>query len=245
MTLFYTTPQNTHIAYRHLAGEGMGVLFLHGYRSDMQSSKALALAEWCQQENIPFTALDCFAHGESSGEFMDFTISKAIESVLYILDEVVTGEQIIVGSSMGGWVGLHVALARQHQIKGFVGIAAAPDFTDRMRAMMNAAQRAELDREGVVWAPGDFGPDYPITQQFLDDGRERFLLTDSIPLDIPVHLMQGMRDDSVPWETALTIATKLTCMEVTTILIKDADHRLNRPQDIAVLKEAVGKMVGR
>jgi pimeloyl-ACP methyl ester carboxylesterase len=210
----------------------------------MQSGKALALGEWCAGQGITFTALDCFAHGESSGDFMDFTIGRAIESALHILDEVCVGPQLLVGSSMGGWVALHVALQRREKIAGLVGIAAAPDFTDRMRPMMTSAQQAELDREGVVWAPGDFGPDYPITQHFLDDGRAHCLLTDRIPLDIPVQLIQGMRDDAVPWETALAISEKLTSADVAITLIKDGEHRLNREGDLAAIKDAVGKLVG-
>lgn len=239
MTLFLTTPTNHRIAYRSQVGEGRGVLFLHGFRSDMHSTKATALGEFCARERIPFTALDCFAHGKSDGDFVDFTIGRALGDVLAMLDEVVRKPVILVGSSMGGWLALLAALQRRELVRGIVGVAPAPDFTDRMRGRMSGAQQAELDRDGVVWVPSDDGPDYPIAQSLIDDGRKHFLMQDLIPLDIPVHICQGMRDDSVPWETALSIAQKLTSRDVTVTLIKDADHRQNRPEDLAMLMAAV------
>lgn len=239
MSLFLTTQANHRIAYRQQVGEGLGVLFLHGFRSDMHSTKATALGEFCAGENIPFTALDCFAHGKSDGDFIDFTIGRALEDVLAMLDEVIRAPVVLVGSSMGGWLAMLAALQRPHQVRGIVGVAPAPDFTDRMRGRMNGVQQGELDRDGVVWVPSDDGPDYPIAQSLIDDGRKHFLMQDVIPIDCPMHILQGMRDESVPWETALAIAQKVTTPEVTVQLIKDADHRQNRPQDLAMLMRAV------
>lgn len=242
--LFYTTADGTRIAYHQQVGEGeVGVTFLCGFRSDMASTKATALAEWCAANNITFTRFDYFAHGQSDGDFVNYSIGKGLESTLEILDHVARGPQILVGSSMGGWIGLHAALQRKGQVCGLVGIAAAPDFTDRMRPQMNGAQQAELDATGLVWVPGEFGPDYPITQLLIDNGREMFLTHDVIGLEIPIHLLQGMQDDAVPWQTALKIAERVVGEEVTITLIKDGDHRLNRPQDLTLLMEAVRKIL--
>ena len=223
----------------------MGVTFLPGFRSDMESTKATALAEWCAAHNVPFTRFDYFGHGKSEGDFIDYTISKGLESTLHILDQIARGPQILVGSSMGGWIGLRAAQERKGQVRGLIGIAAAPDFTDRMRPQMNGEQQAALDAEGVVWVPSDFGGDYPITQQLIDDGKNHFLLDDIIGLEIPIHLFQGQLDEDVPWQTALKISEKLMSDEVTITFIKDGDHRLNRPQDLALLMEALRRMLGR
>lgn len=242
----HTAEAGYKIAYHHQAGEGeLGVMFLPGFRSDMDSTKATALAEWCAQQKIPYTRFDYFAHGKSEGEFIDYTIGKGIEAALEMLDHVATGPQILVGSSMGGWIGLQVALQRKGQVRGLVGVAAAPDFTDRMRPQMNGEQQAALDKDGVVWVHSDYyNNEYPITQNLIDDGRTHFLLGDVIGLDIPIHLLQGQLDDSVPWETALKISERVMSDEVVVTLVKDGDHRLNRPQDIALLMEAVQRLLG-
>lgn len=243
--LFYTPDSGIRIAYHHQAGEGeVGVTFLCGFRSDMESTKATELAQWCATNNVPFTRFDYFGHGKSEGEFIDYTISRGLESTLHMLDQVARGPQILVGSSMGGWISLRAAQERKGQVRGIIGIAAAPDFTDRMRPQMNGEQQQTLDKDGVVWVHSDYyDNDYPITQNLIDDGKTHFLLDDVIGLEIPIHLLQGQLDDSVPWQTALKIAERVTSDEVTITLIKDGDHRLNRPQDLALLMEALARML--
>lgn len=245
--LFYTPESGIRIAYHQQQGEGeVGVLFLPGFRSDMESTKAMALAEWCAANNVPYTRFDYFGHGKSEGEFIDYTIGKGLESALAMLDQVARGPQILVGSSMGGWIGLLASRERKGQVRGLVGIAAAPDFTDRMRPKMNGEQQAALDKDGVVWVHSDFfDNDYPITQTLIDDGKNHFLLDDVIGLEIPIHLLQGQLDEDVPWQTALKIAERVTSDEVTVTLVKDGDHRLNRPQDLALLLEAVERLLAR
>lgn len=235
------------IAYRQQAGQGeCGVTFIHGFRSDMESTKATAMAEWCAAQNIPFTALDCFAHGKSDGDFMDYTMGRGLESVLHILDEVARGPQILVGSSMGGWLALLAARERKGQVKGLVGIAAAPDFTeDIWLREMKPEHRAVVESEGVLWVPSDYGSDYPITHQFILDGRNHLLLNDVIGLEIPMHLIQGQQDADVPWETALKIAERVIGEDVVVTLVKDGEHRLSRPQDLALIFEAVQRLLAR
>lgn len=243
---YHTTESGHRIAYRHRPGEGMGVLFVHGYRSDMDGGKAEALDAWCAERNIPFTRFDCFAHGASDGEFKDFTIGHAIADAVAIIDHVAASELVLVGSSMGGWVGLQAALQRPLQVRAFVGIAAAPDFTDRlMLDKMLPAQRRQLEEEGAVYVPDFEGNEYPITQHFLTEARRHYLLEHPIPLSIPVHLLQSQQDAEVPWDTAITIAEKLTGDDVAITLLKDGDHRLNRPQDLALLMEAVERLRAR
>lgn len=242
---YLDTARNYRIAYRHQPGEGMGVVFLAGYRSDMGSTKAETLAQYCTQHHIPFTRFDYFAHGISDGDFIDYTIGAAISDTLEVLDNIASREVLLVGSSMGGWVGLQAALQRPQQVKALVGVAAAPDFTDRMYRGLPSPLRRELDDKGVVHLHSDFyDNDYPVAMNFITEARRHFVMEHPIPLSIPTHLLQGQLDDSVPWETALHIAEKLTGDEVTVTLVKDGDHRLNRPQDLALLLEAVGRLRG-
>jgi len=236
---YHTTPTGR-IAYRQQAGEGMGVMFCGGYRSSMESTKAVALADWCASQNIPFTAFDYFAHGASDGEFRDFTIGAAIAATLEIIDHIAPEPLLIVGSSMGGWVGLQAALQRPMQVKAFVGIAAAPDFTERlMMKQFPPAMRVQLENEGVIYLQDFDDNEYPVTMHFITEARQHLLLDYPIPLSIPTHLLQGQLDAEVPWETALLIAEKMTGDEVAITLIKDGDHRLNRPQDLQLLLQTV------
>lgn len=241
---YHTSKAGHKIAYRQQKGEGPGVLFLCGFRSDMESTKATTLAEWCGKENIAYTRFDYFGHGKSGGEFIDFTLSRAFEDAIEILEQVATGPQIVVGSSMGGWIGLLSAQERKRQVLGFVGVAAAPDFTERMMLKkMTPEQREEIKNEGVIYVHSDyFNNDYPITLRLIEDGRKHLLLDHPIPLDLPIHLLQGQQDEDVPWELALAIAGKVTSDDVKLTLVKDGDHRLNRPQDLQLLLDAVRNM---
>lgn len=234
------------MAYHTATGEGVGVMFCPGYRSDMHSTKATALGEWCAVNNIPYTRFDYFGHGKSEGDFKDFTIGAAMMDALEILDSVATGDQILVGSSMGAWVALNAALERKGQVRGLVGVASAPDFTERlMYARFTPEQRREMSDNGLIWAHSEFTEsDYPITQHFIEEARTHLLLDDIIGLEIPIHLLHGQADVDVPWETSLTLAERLMGDEVTLTLIKDGDHRLNRPDDLRLMMDALGRMVG-
>jgi pimeloyl-ACP methyl ester carboxylesterase len=244
MPLFHTTASGYRIAYAQQPGKGVGVVFLPGYRSEMASTKATALAEFCVANRIPLTRFDYFAHGASAGQFIDFTMSRARDDVLEILDHIAVGPQILVGSSMGGWLGLLAATERREQVCGFVGVAAAPDFTTHiLHGRMNDRQREEILREGVVYVHSDhYNNDYPMTLKFIEDGNSLALLDHPIPLEIPMHLIHGQRDDEVKWETSLAIADRVISRDVTVTLIKDGDHRLNREHDLAVLMGAVKAM---
>ena len=231
------------IAFQYQPGEGVGIMFCGGYRSDMESGKATALAAWCAERRVPFTRFDYFAHGASEGEFMDFTIGSAIDSALAILDHAAAAELVLVGSSMGGWVGLQAALQRPLQVQAFVGIAAAPDFSERLMVpQFNSLQRAQLESDGFFYAADFEDNTYPITQHFIAEARRHLLLEHPIPLSIPVRLLQGQQDAEVPWQTALDIAAALTGDDVQVTLVKDGDHRLNRPQDMALLLNTVAAL---
>lgn len=241
---YHITALGHRIAYQHQPGESPGVMFCCGFRSDMESTKATELANWCATQGIAFTRFDYFGHGKSEGDFKEFTIGTAIADTLEVLDHIAVGDQILVGSSMGGWAALHAALERKSQVRGVVGVAAAPDFTERlMFPRMTPEQRQTLEEEGQIWAHSDyFNNDYPITRHLIHEARAHLMLEDVIALSIPIHLLHGQEDADVPWETALHIAERVLSEEVVVTLIKDGDHRLNRPNDLAQLISAVERM---
>jgi pimeloyl-ACP methyl ester carboxylesterase len=235
------------IATYSTTGQGPRVVFCCGYRSDMASTKATALAEWCTGQNIPFTRFDYFAHGQSEGDFMDFTIGTAMADALEVIDSTHSESIILIGSSMGAWVALNAARERKGTVRGLIGVASAPDFTERlMFKRMTPEQRREMDENGLVWAHSEMtGSDYPITWKFIEEARQHLMLDDVIGLDIPIHLLHGQADVDVPWETSITLAKQVIGEDVTLTLIKDGDHRLNRPADLELMLSALGRMLAQ
>jgi len=229
-----TRPGGTSIAYRKTAGVSPGVIFMGGFMSDMTGTKACTLEAACRDEGRAFIRFDYSGHGESSGKFADGTIGSWTDDAIAILDEVSDGPQVLVGSSMGGWIMLLVALARPMRIAGLVGIASAPDFTEElMWGRFDDDIRQNLQRTGVYHRPSKYDEDdYPITMKLIEDGRQHLLLERPIAIHCPVRLLHGMKDRDVPWTTAPRIAEKLLAEDVRVMIIKDGDHRLSRDQDL-------------
>jgi pimeloyl-ACP methyl ester carboxylesterase len=234
------------LAYRHVSGEGPTVVFLPGFRSDMESSKALALYAHCRMAGRAMLRLDYSGHGASQGRFEEGDIGQWTADALAVIDAVTQGPLILVGSSMGGWIALLVALARREWVAGLIGIAAAPDFTqDLMWHSYSQEIRREIMEKGVYLEPSDYGEPLPVTRRLIEDGRRHLLLDKPIPLTCPVHLIQGMRDPDVPWGTAMRILEQLASDDVELTLVKAGDHRLSEPHDLARLTAAVDRMVER
>ena len=229
------------IAYRAMAGSTPGVMFCGGFMSDMTGTKATALEAHCRSTGRACVRFDYSGHGQSGGAFRDGTIGAWRDDALAVLDRVASGPQILVGSSMGGWIVLLLALARPERVAGLVGVAAAPDFTeDLIWSTLDDEGRRTLTESGEIVMPCDYGDDpYPITMSLIEEGRDHLLLRAPIALDRPIHLLQGMRDEDVPWRTALTIAELVESERVTVELVKDGDHRLSRDEDLARLCAAV------
>nr|WP_207480538.1 alpha/beta hydrolase [Arenibaculum pallidiluteum] len=234
------------IAFRRTPGRGPGLVFLGGYRSDMTGTKALALEAHCRARGRAFLRFDYQGHGASGGRFEDGTIGSWTEDALAALDAETEGPQILVGSSMGGWIMLLAALARPERVAGLVGIAAAPDFTeDLIWDLLPPDQRARMLAEGRIEEPSQYGEPLVYTRALVEDGRRRLLLRAQIPFAGPVRLLHGQRDPDVPWQTALRLAERLDGEDVTTVLVKDGDHRLSRPQDLDLLCHTVDEVLGR
>lgn len=242
---FLCRPDGARIAYRARTGPGgAGVLFLAGFRSDMKGTKALALDAWAARAGRAFVRFDYFGHGESSGEFHQGTIGRWIDDALAVLDEATRGPLVVVGSSMGGWLALHLALRRPERVRGLVGIAAAPDFTeDLMWARFPDPVRRALAGEGVYLEPSAYDPEpTPITMRLIEEGRRHRLLGGPIALDIPVRLFQGMADPDVPWQHACRLVEALAGDDVTLTLVKRGDHRLSAPDDLTRLTATVEEL---
>jgi pimeloyl-ACP methyl ester carboxylesterase len=230
-----TRPDGATIAYNRLAGNSPGVVFLSGFMSDMEGTKALALEEHCQQRGQAYLRFDYSGHGQSSGAFVDGTIGAWAEDAIYAIEQLTEGPQVLVGSSMGGWIMLLAALHLKDKVCGLLGLAAAPDFTeDLIESELTGEQRQIMARDGFVEIPCDYddGEPYTITQKLIDDGRNNLLLGGDIALAQPVRLIQGLKDNDVPWETALKLQEKLLSRDVEVTLIKDGDHRLSEPADL-------------
>ena len=229
------------LAYRTHAGRTPGVLFCGGFRSDMTGTKATALARACADAGRPYTRFDYTGHGASAGRFTDGTIGTWRDDTLAVIDAVTAGPLVIVGSSMGGWIMLLAALARPARIAGLVGVAAAPDFTERLIwTRFDPATRAQLARDGAIREPSAYDPEpTPITYRLIEDGRRHCLLDRPIAIDCPVRLLHGMRDPDVPWPLALDLAAALAGADVRVELVKDGDHRLSREADIALVCRTV------
>jgi pimeloyl-ACP methyl ester carboxylesterase len=218
-----------------------GVVFMAGFRSDMTGDKALALERMCRENGRDFVRFDYFGHGESSGVFTDGTIGRWRDDAVAVLDQLTDGPQVLVGSSMGGWIMLLAALARPRRVAGLVGIAAAPDFTEELIwRRITPEIRETLERDGVYHEPTEYDDTpSPITLKLIEDGRQHLLLERPIPIHCPVWLFHGMRDDAVPWTTAPRISDALLTEHVRIFLVKDGDHRLSRDGDLARLCTAV------
>ncbi len=232
-----------HLAWRRLEGRGPVVVFLPGFGSDMAGAKAEALAGWAEGCGQAMLRLDYSGHGESEGAFTDGTIGRWTDDALLLSERLTDGPLLLVGSSMGGWIALLMARALGARVRGLVGIAAAPDFTEDL--MWEAAmphEQAFLLTNGFVDVPNPYGPPQRITNGLIEDGRRHLLLRGEITVDCPVRLLHGQRDPDVPWQTALRIAERLRGADVQVTLIKDGDHRLSRPHDLALLQRTVAAL---
>jgi pimeloyl-ACP methyl ester carboxylesterase len=242
---FLDSGRGVSIAYHSTAGKSPGVMFCGGFMSDMTGTKALRLEAFCRSRGHAFTRFDYAGHGQSQGKFEDGTIGDWTADALAVLDRATKGPVVLVGSSMGGWIALNLALARPDRVAALVGIAAAPDFTeDLMWHDFPPEAQMILETEGVIYEPSDYSDKpYPITMNLIHEARAHLLLRGDIAIDMPVRLLHGMLDPDVPWKRSLMLAEKLRAQDVRVTLIKDGDHRLSREQDLELLTRTVDDLV--
>jgi len=239
------------IAVRARTGSGPGLFWLGGFNSDMRGTKALALDAWAAEHGRACIRFDYSGHGESGGAFIDGTIGRWLEEGLAVFEQFCRGPQVVIGSSMGGWMALLLARAianrdaKEATLAGLVLIAPAPDFTEQL--MWNAFSdevREAISTKGVWMRPSEYGDGapYPITRALIEEGRNHLLLGSAIEVGCPVRILQGAQDPDVPWQHAFALAHRLPAEDVVLTMIQDGDHRLSRPQDIARIMAAVAEM---
>jgi pimeloyl-ACP methyl ester carboxylesterase len=237
------------IAVRARAGGGPGLFWLGGFNSDMRGTKALALDAWAAEHGRACVGFDYSGHGESGGAFIDGTIGRWLEESVTVFEQFCRGPQVVIGSSMGGWMALLLAremakrTGRRASLAGLVLIAPAPDFTEAL--MWNGFSpevKKEIETNGVWLRPSQYGEPYPITRALIEEGRNHLLLGSAIDVGCPVRILQGAQDPDVPWQHAFALAHRLPADDVVLTMIQDGDHRLSRPQDIARLIAAVAEI---
>lgn len=237
------TPSGRRIAHHRTPGAGPGVVFLGGFRSDMQGTKALHLEAWAKRTGRAFLRFDYSGHGQSSGAFEDGAIGDWAEDAAAALDALTEGPQVLVGSSMGGWIALLLATRRPGRIAGLVAIAAAPDFTATMEAGFTTADRASLADRGLLERPSDYAPEpYVFTRRLFEDGRRHLVLTEPLHLPCPVRLLQGTADTDVDVSVALRLLSHATGPDIRLTLVKDADHRFSTAPCLALIEQAVAEV---
>ena len=246
-----TGPAARRIAVRQREGAAPGLLWLGGFKSDMQGTKAVALDRWAEQHGRACTRFDYSGHGESGGVFAEGTIGRWLEDSLAVFS-IAQGPQVLVGSSMGGWLALLLvrelrraaeAKALAATIAGLVLIAPAVDFTEElMWKQFPAKVKREIEQNGSWLRPSQYGEEgYPITHTLIEDGRNHLLLGGLIEIGCPVRILQGVLDPDVPWQHAVELSSRLAHDDVVLTLVKDGDHRLSRPEDIERLLAAVAE----
>jgi pimeloyl-ACP methyl ester carboxylesterase len=242
---FLATPGGRRIAYRKQPGKGPGVVFLHGFKSDMTGSKAEHLADWAARNGRAFLRLDYSGHGLSSGEFTDGAIGDWFEDARSAIEALTEGPQVLVGSSMGGWIALLLARTMPERVAGLVGVAAAPDFTEDIWERASEVERATLMREGRVEEPSDYSPEpYVITRRLIEDGRRWFVLQSPLDLPFPARFLQGTADTDVPQSVALRLLQHVSGDDVRLTLVKGADHRFSTEACLALIETAVAEVLG-
>jgi len=247
MPEYLDTPEGRRLAYHRTEGQGPGVVFLGGFRSDMEGTKALALEDWARARGRAFLRFDYSGHGQSSGAFEEGSIGDWFADAAAAITALTDGRQVLVGSSMGGWLSLLCARAMPDRVAGLVTIAAAPDFTeDGMWAEFDEAQRRALTEAGRVELPSDYSDEpYVITRRLIEDGRQWLVLRQDLALPMPVRFLQGTADTDVPVRVAMRLLDHARGEDLRLTLVKGADHRFSTPDCLALIQSAVEEVLAR
>jgi pimeloyl-ACP methyl ester carboxylesterase len=233
------------IAYHRLSGTQPGVVFLCGHGSDMNGSKAMHIQAWAERRGQSFLRFDYSGHGQSDGDFLQTNISDWTRDTIDMIDAHTDGPQILVGSSLGGWIMLNLALARPARVAALVGIAAAPDFTEELIwNPLSDAAKADFKTSGQITFENPYADDpviYPY--HLIEDGRQHLRLQAPLLIQVPVRLLHGMQDAEVPWQTATRLADQLQSDDVAVMLDKTATHRYSEPRQLAQLERVLDELV--
>jgi pimeloyl-ACP methyl ester carboxylesterase len=243
-TAFLDGP-NARLAYAFTPGSGPVVVFLSGYKSDMEGTKAVHLEAWAEPQGRAFLRLDYSGHGQSGGVFEEGCIGDWAADAQAVIEAVTEGPLLLVGSSMGGWIASLLTKRLGPRVAGFVGIAAAPDFTeDGFWAGFSEEERAKVMEEGVTYLPSAYGDPYAVTRRLIEDGRDNLVLRAPLPMPYPVRLLQGSEDEAVTRETLLALFDHIDSPDLRLNLVKGADHRFSEPGNLAMIEAAILDVLG-
>lgn len=242
---YLETPNNRRLAYHQTKGTGPGIVFLGGFVSDMGGTKAVYLEEWAKSQGRAYLRFDYSGHGQSSEDFRDGSIGNWADDAEAVIQKLTEGPQILVGSSMGGWISLLMAKRLPERIAGCVGIAAAPDFTeDSMWAWMDDTQKRDLEEKGFVELPSDYSDEpYVITKKLIENGRTQLVLRDPLDLPFPVRLLHGTADKDVEMSVPLRIIDHCTGPDIRLTFVRDVDHRFSGPRELAMITAAIENII--
>lgn len=241
MSEYLETPAGRRIAFQRSNGRGPGVVFLGGFKSDMTGTKAAWLHDWARERGRGFLRFDYSGHGDSSGSFEEGCIGDWCQDARSVIETLTDGPQVLVGSSMGGWISLLVARAMPQRVAGLVTIAAAPDFTEQgFWAGFSDAQRQTLARVGRIELPSDYSDQpYVVTRRLIEDGRDHLVMDQPLPLPFPVRMLQGTADADVPVDWAMRLLHHAAGDDIRLTLVKGADHRFSTPECLALIGRSI------
>jgi pimeloyl-ACP methyl ester carboxylesterase len=235
-----TRADGTKLAFRFVRGKGPAIVFLPGYMSDMQGTKALAIEAWAIKHGRAILRFDYAGCGESEGAFEDQTIESWRDDAILAIELIIRGPVILIGSSMGGWLMVLIALVLQSDVKAIMGIAAAPDFTEWG---FTPAQKGMLQKRGRLEQPSPYGTPLVTTMRLWQSGHANQVLTAEIPIDCPVRLLHGEADEEVPTDISVQLAARLRSADVQVTIVKDGDHRLSREEDIFLILSTLESLI--
>ncbi len=236
------------LAYNHIKATEKGkdlpaIMFLGGFKSDMDGTKAIYIEQQCKKRGQEFIRFDYSGHGKSEGRFIDGTIGSWKNDAGRILKIIINKKVILIGSSMGGWIALLLSLENHESIKGVIGIAAAPDFTKEIEEQLSTQQLKIIKEKGLVEIPNEYSDEpYIFTNKLLEDGKKQSLLGKSYDISLPITLIQGKQDNSVPWHKSFQIKECFKNSEIKIVFIYDGDHRLSRTQDLEIINQEILNM---
>ena len=235
---FYKNKQNHKIAYKSLKGKGLGIIFIHGLNSDMNGNKALTVERYARKNKLNFIRFDCRGHGKSEGKFEEFTMSDWRKDLLDIIDNLARGPQILIGSSMGGWLMMLAAKARPQRIAGMIGLAAAPDFGKDLYKALNKKNKREITSKGITKYTS-YGFSYYLTKKFFIEAEKNRVLKKPLYFTKPLVLIHGLKDNVVKEDVPRKILKKITGKNVNIIYLKESDHRLSSESDLKIIKQSI------
>lgn len=239
MAEFHTTREGRRLAFDAIEGQGPGIVFIHGFRSDRGGTKAEDLADWCKQTGRAMLRFDLSGHGDSDGEVEDFGTGDWLEDVRELVEALTVGPQVVVGSSLGGWLSLLLARELPERVAGLVTIAAAPDFTDRLRGEFTAEDETSMAENGYVSRPSEYGNDYVFSRRLFEQGAAHRVFAKPLELPMPVRMLQGTADADVPMADALRLLDHARGPDIRLTLVKDADHRFSGAPELELIRQAI------